>query len=147
MHFHSLVFHARSIALCRHPRAHFFALDCVCGIGYTVSIAVCYTVMRLDSVLGIEEGGGLEQARRMLMELEALTHAFVQALAKVGSAVQAQAGAQADGITETAGVVADLSKELEQDLSSAVGRVAEAFRGLLYVVLLAAQDREVLQAS
>lgn len=93
------------------------------------------------------EEGGVEQARRMLVELEALTHAFVQALAKVGSAVQAQAGAQVDGTTDTAGVVADLSKGLEQDLSSAVGRVAEAFRGLLYVVLLAAQDREILQAS
>eukprot|EP00884_Botryococcus_braunii_P008010 jgi/Botrbrau1/1720/Bobra.116_2s0062.1 len=84
------------------------------------------------------------QARRMLSELEALTQAFLQALTKVGSAVQCQTSVDAP---ETVDHVSAMRKELEEDLSSAVGRVGEAFRGLLYVVLLAAQDRELLQAA
>jgi hypothetical protein len=85
----------------------------------------------------------------MLSELEALTTAFVEALTKVGNAVQVQAGEPtvAAPAPDPATIVLAMRKELEQDLSAAVARVGEAFRGLLYVVLLAAQDRELLQAS
>jgi hypothetical protein len=75
------------------------------------------------------------------------TQAFLQALAKVGDALQGPPGENTAPSSEGAAAVSAMRKELESDLSSAAARVGEAFRGLMYVVLLATQDRELLQSS
>lgn len=83
----------------------------------------------------------------MVRELEFLTRSFLEALAKVGDALQGPSGDGKVTSSEGGAAVSVMRKELESDFSSAAARVGEAFRGLMYVVLLATQDRELLQSS
>ena len=87
----------------------------------------------------------------MLEDLEALGQAYMDAVAEVTRDVPSEERAGAPGSAPPAARrqkdAAALISDLETDCGTAAGRLQEAFRALLSIVLLSSQDRGLLKAA
>ena len=82
----------------------------------------------------------------MLEDLEVLGQAYVDALSEVAASQASEAAAPEPGHGNKKAAEA-MASELETDGSTAARRLQEAFRALLSIVLLSAQDRSLLKAA
>ena len=99
------------------------------------------------------------QAKRMLEDLEALSLAYQDALSEVARVLSPITSTATPSDTSQKSSVATaaspqnksnvntLNSDLEADCGTATGRLQEAFRALLYIVLLSAQDRSLLRGG
>ena len=105
------------------------------------------------------------QAKRMLEDLEALGQAYTDALSEIArdlppspsshapsaqadvAGQQQQQQQQRQQMQQEVKNPDALASDLETDCGTAAGRLQEAFRSLLSIVLLSAQDRSLLKAS